>query len=159
MTGVAGWPVRLVEAIERKKPEISEPHPIVPASDPVVDIVEENQPTTSGHLDQHVVTSNAIVDSPPVTEIVDTPPPLVPRGQPHRNSIQNMNREDTHGGHHPSPTLSHKPDSAPPQPSKTTWEISACDAKAFSALDNNLTKPEEIPECVRNKTYNRSKPV
>eukprot|EP00054_Salpingoeca_dolichothecata_P014954 m.85200 g.85200 ORF g.85200 m.85200 type:complete len:633 (-) comp21251_c0_seq2:242-2140(-) len=35
------------------------------------------------------------------------------------------------------------------------WKISENSFSKFKALDNNLTMPEEIPECVRNKKHNR----
>ena len=39
--------------------------------------------------------------------------------------------------------------------SKTVWKLAALDVPKFAALDNVLSYPRDIPECVRNKTYNR----
>nr|BAJ52652.1 protein tyrosine phosphatase [Monosiga ovata] len=38
---------------------------------------------------------------------------------------------------------------------KVTWTIGALDVDAFGALDQVLSFPDDIPECVRNKTHNR----
>jgi hypothetical protein len=38
---------------------------------------------------------------------------------------------------------------------KVTWRLAALNVDAFSALDNNLSYPADIPTPVRNKTFNR----
>eukprot|EP00051_Salpingoeca_urceolata_P033867 m.22546 g.22546 ORF g.22546 m.22546 type:complete len:584 (+) comp6858_c0_seq2:548-2299(+) len=56
----------------------------------------------------------------------------------------------------PSKVLSvHKPKTRTSIKSKKTWKLGPRDLDTFSKMDNYLTMPEEIPECVRNKKYNR----
>lgn len=38
---------------------------------------------------------------------------------------------------------------------KVTWRVGALEPDVYLLLDNMLHHPDEIPECVRNKTHNR----
>lgn len=39
--------------------------------------------------------------------------------------------------------------------SKKVWKLAPLDIPSFQSLDNQLSYPSDIPECVRNKKFNR----